>query len=97
MRLFQRLKIRADLEEVQYLAEIVLEESIEIRELQDKLIKLYERSINNLELIAEIKDLETTLTYKRSELFKHKFRLKELVNKLDLRFDIDKICGCKDE
>ena len=97
MKILQRLRTQAELEEVQCLAEIVLEESMEAKELQDELIKLYERGINNLELIVEIKDLETTLAYKKSELFKHKARLQELINKLNLRFDIDKICKYKED
>ncbi len=97
MKILQRLRTKAELEEVQCLAEIVLEESMEVKELQDELIKLYERSINNLESIAGIKDLETTLIYKKSELFKHKTRLQELIDKLNLRFDIDKICKYKED
>ena len=93
MKILQRLKTQAELEEVQCLAEIILEESMEAKELRDELIKLYERGINNL----KIKDLETTLAYKKSELYKHKARLQELINKLNLRFDIDKICKYKED
>ena len=93
MKILQRLRTQAELEEVQCLAEIVLEESMEAKELRDELIKLYEKGINNL----EIKDLETTLAYKKSELYKHKARLQELINKLNLRFDIDKICKYKED
>lgn len=93
MKILQRLRTQAELEEVQCLAEIVLEESMEAKELRDELIKLYERGINTL----EIKDLETTLAYKKSELYKHKARLQELINKLNLRFDIDKICKYKED
>ena len=93
MKILQRLRTQAELEEVQCLAEIVLEESMEAKELRDELIKLYERGINNL----EIKDLETTLAHKKSELYKHKARLQELINKLNLRFDIDKICKYKED
>ena len=93
MKILQRLKTQAELEEVQCLAELVLGESMEAKELRDELIKLYERGINNL----EIKDLEITLAYKKSELYKHKARLQELINKLNLRFDIDKICKYKED
>lgn len=97
MKILQRLRIRAELEEVQCLAEIVLEESMEVKELQDELIEMYERGLDNLELIVVIKDLETTLTYKKSELFRHKTRLQELIDKLNLKFDIDKICKYKED
>ena len=41
MKILQRLKTQAELEEVQCLAEIILEESMEAKELRDELIKLF--------------------------------------------------------